>query len=77
MRNSPDQLDWQFEVFGVDFETNEVVLCGGERFGIEAWRDPIGMACDPHFARAAIFRGPSGLPFVVDIYAHHLPDGTH
>lgn len=68
---------WEGSVFGIDFVSNEVVFCGGERIRVEQWRDPLGQECPPSFARAAIFRGPSGLPFIVDIYAHHIPEEVH
>jgi len=75
--NYISQSDWQSEVFGVDFETVEVVFCGGARVEVEAWRDPIGLECLPSMARAAMFRGPSGLPFIIDIYAYHIPEALH
>jgi hypothetical protein len=54
-------------IFGVDFDTGEVVFHTGDRAAIESWRDPLGFECAPYKARVVVFRTPSGLPFALDL----------
>lgn len=70
-----DELDWI--VFGVDFNTEEVIFCGGGRAEVVSWRDPVGFECLPYKARIAIFRGPGGVPIAIDVGVWHTPDVLH
>lgn len=69
------ELDWT--VFGIDFDTEEVVFCDGGRAAVESWRDPVGFECSAHNARVAIFRGPGGVLIAIDVGVWHTPDVLH
>lgn len=62
-------------VFGVDQESEQVILYDGTSYDIDAWYNPIGQECDKEKASVAVFQGPSDQWFAVDLRSLHIPEG--
>lgn len=61
-------------VFGVDVDQEQVILVDGTIFSVDAWYDPMSQQCTKERACAAVFAGPGGQWYAVDLRSMHVPD---
>jgi hypothetical protein len=53
------------QVFGIDFEQDEVVMFNGARYAIADWYNPLGNKTGKAKASACVFQGPRKMWFAV------------